>query len=289
MLEENNNQKQSNIYYRKEYISKVYNMSLDTFENFLKKSKLFIANQNHLNHIEIKYSSLKKILFQGQLEPNKYILFSLYKYFIALDKKVEENENDTDLDEKVGVSDKDLEAKNRNENIFDSESIILNNKKDITLSKMKNSENEYFNIILCNNLKINLFCLQFFYGMIFCCGLLKVFYFYDILTEFEDKSLICLNNLNKIFCFALMGLLMVTGYYGYTNVKRKKYNDIFCSNLTLICIISPLIGFAFSRLSSSDNLAKMVNTITNICSSIASFLCVIIWQEFEKNNYLEIK
>ena len=242
-----------------------------------------------MNHIEIKYSSLKKIIFQGQLEPNKYILFSLYKYFKVLNKKVEKNENETDLDEKIKWNDKDLEAKNKNENIFDSESILLNNKRDITLSKTKNSLNECFNIKFCNSIKINLFCLLFFYGIIFCCGLLKVFYLYDILTEIEDKSLICLNNLNKIFSFALMVLLMVTGYYGFMNVKRKIYNDIFCSNLTLICIISPLIGFAFSRLSSTDNLSKMVNTITNICSSIASFLCVIICQEFEKNNYLEIK
>ena len=41
MLEENNNEEQNNIYYRKEYISKVNYMSQDAFENFLK-------NQNYL-------------------------------------------------------------------------------------------------------------------------------------------------------------------------------------------------------------------------------------------------
>ena len=284
MLEGNIQQEQEYSYIKKEFLFK-YTENLNVFGNLLEKSKLYVANQNHSNHIKLKYSSIQKILFQGQLESSNCIIFSFYKYFKVSNVKKGENQKETDSDE----SSIEVNKKNKNKNTFDCESILLNNKREIIISKLNNSESNEFYINCFNNFKVNAFCLKLFYVLIFCCGFFKFFYLYDILTETADKNLLCLNNLNKIFCFALIALLMATGYYGFQNIKMKIYNDIVCSNLTLICVISPLIGFAFSRMSSTDSWQKMINTVTSICSSVSSFLCVVILQEFEKNNYIEIK
>ena len=288
MLEENIQEKKYSLF-KKEFISKSNHIDSDNLDILLsKKSKLLISNQNNLSHIEVKISSIKNILFKGQLESNKYLLFSFFKYYkkdlYDENEKIFVNENRNGKNEDSILLNGNMQNKyleiNSRENIFDSESNLLNNKVNI-ITNFENSKN---NFIIFNNIKINVYYLAYIYLLIFCCGLLKLIYFYDILTEISDRNLLCLNSLNKVFSFILIALLMITGIYGYKKFEINVYDDKICSNLTHLCIISPLISFAFSRISTNDNIPKILNTITNISSSFSSFFCVVILKELEKYN-----
>ena len=296
-------------YYKDEHISNSDSINLNIISNILSsKTSLYITNQNHSKHIEIKPCSINKILSNGQLEPNEYILFCYYKDPLPESrnnnrKKEKENNEETTEDEEEStntIKDDDqsqnmdnlnkeknpiiLDVKNKNENIFDPKLPLLNNKIVNHFSNIENIPKKYINLIIFyNKITISIDYLKCFYLTLFFCGVINFIYFIDIL--FGSKNIFSnFDNLYFISCLPLAACLMITGVYGYNKIKNNIYNDKICIYLSYICLISPIFSFILSIICSDKNLKNNIfmNVIINFICSFFSFLCIFILKEVER-------
>ena len=296
-------------YYKDEHISNSDSINLNIISNILSsKTSLYITNQNHSKHIEIKPCSINKILSNGQLEPNEYILFCYYKDPLPESrnnnrKKEKENNEETTEDEEEStntIKDDDqsqnmdnlnkeknpiiLDVKNKNENIFDPKLPLLNNKIVNHFSNIENIPKKYINLIIFyNKITISIDYLKCFYLTLFFCGVINFIYFIDIL--FGSKNIFSnFDNLYFISCLPLAACLMITGVYGYNKIKNNIYKDKICIYLSYICLISPIFSFILSIICSDKNLKNNIfmNVIINFICSFFSFLCIFILKEVER-------
>ena len=297
-------------YYKDEHISNSDSINVNIVTDILSsKSSLYITNQNHSKHIEIKPLSIQKILSNGQLEPNEYILFCFYKDPLPKSrnnnrkKEKDNNEETTEEDEEESTNtikddeqsqnmenlnkDKNsiiLDVKNKNENIFDPKLPLLNNKIVNHFSNIENIPKKYINLIIFyNKITISIDYLKCFYLTLFFCGIFNLIYFIDILFD-RKKVFSNLDNLYYISCFPLALFLMITGSYGYNKIKNNIYNDKTCIYLSYICFISPIFSFILSRICSDNDLKNNIfmNIIINFICSFLSFLCIFILKEVER-------
>ena len=295
-------------YYKDEHISNSDSINLNIVDNILSsKTSLYITNQDHSKHIEIKPCSIKKIVSNGQLEPNEYILFCYYKDPLPESrnnnrKKEKENNDETEDEEESTNTIKDddqsqnmdnlnkeknpiiLDVKNKNENIFDPKLPLLNNKIVNHFSNIENIPKKYINLIIFyNKITISIDCLKCFYLTLFFCGIINLIYFIDILFD-RKNTFSNFDNLYYISCFPLAACLMITGVYGYNKIKNNIYNDKICINLSYICLISTIFSFILSRICSDNNLKNNIfmNIIINFICSFFSFLCLFILKEVER-------
>ena len=296
--------------YKKKLISISDDINLDIFSK-IQSSKLLIytANKNDSNPLSIKAFSLKKILINGQLKPNEYILFFLYKESLkkskSKNKKKEENiineEVTEDEDENATAIKKDeieqkdqsnnnnkeniyLDIKNKNENIFNPEFPLLQNKITNTYSNIENLPQKYINLIIFyNKITISIDYLKCFYLTLFFCGIFNLINFLILLSK-KNINFLGFNNLYYIFYFLLAFLLMATGIFGYRKINENAYNDKFCFALTQLSFISPIFCFVLSRIPSEDNTKRngIIDIIVNFISSIISFFCIIILKEVKR-------
>lgn len=293
--------------------SKSDSKSLDNFiDILLKKSSLSIKFENNSDNISIKLSSIKRIFSNGHFGINKYINYYFNKKLLSqleinnLIKEKEINDETTEEDEEETTTviikenepsesqkniGKDrqviqIDVKNKNENIFNPELPLLNQKITNTFSNIENMPNKYINlIILCNKITINIDFLKYLYLTLFFCGLLNLKWFliflfgkikiYDLLYHF--------------FLFPMALLLMITGLYGYKKVNKNIYDDKYCLIFTYLSFFAPLLGFSLSKISSEDFIKKklMVNNIINFISSLFSFFCITIIKEIKRVNSFE--
>ena len=295
--------------YKKQLISNSDNINLDTFSKMLSsKLLIFIANQNESNPINIKVFSIKRILLNGKLKPNEFILFYLYKESLkkskSKNKKKEEDINEEiteDEDENAAAIKKDkvenknqisnnnkeninLVIKNKNENIFNPEFPLLQNKITNTYSNIENLPNKYVNLIIFyNKITISIDYLKCFYLTLFLCGIFNLinylFFLYNKNINFCD-----FNILYYILYFLLAFLLMVTGIFGYKKINENVYNNKVCLGLTQLSFISPIFSLVLSRISSENiiNRNVIVDIIINFIISFISFLCIFILKEIKR-------
>ena len=282
-----------------DYISK-----LDNFPNDFSKSTFYITNPNFPKNIELKQSSIKRIFSNGQLNPNKYIQFYFNKKPLTLErrKKEKENNEETTEDEEESTAtikededalssknltlnkdkEKDkqailLELKNRNENIFNPNLPLLQNRIQNTFSNLDTLPQKYINlIILCNKITISLDYLKCLYLTVFFCGLLNLIYFLNILLD-KNTSF---ENLYQMFCFPLALILMMTGSFGYKKAKENIYDNTINMRLTYLSCFFPIGSFGLSKMYMKRNF--MMNIGINFISSFFSFLCIIILKEVER-------
>ena len=284
------------------------------------KSILYIISQNLPKSLEIKSSSIKRILANGQLEPNEYILFSYYSDELSEQKEDSIKMNLKDIKKKFKVKKKkkeektknkeeniqneitpnpqnlsdtkdamNLNVKNKNENIFDPELPLLQNKISNTFSNIENIQKRYISLILCGNKVIlSLDYLKCFYITLFFCGIFNLINFLNIIYK-KNKINSGLDNIYHFFCFPLGFLLIITGIYGYKKINEGIYDDEICINLNNFCFISPICSFALSRVSSEDFIKKnvMMNFFINFISSFLSLFCIIILKEVERERNSE--
>lgn len=302
-------QDKENNYYKNEYISDLDSKDINIITNILSaKSSLYITNQNHSKHIEIKSSSINKILSNGNLESIEYILFCFYKDPLPatrinnrkkekeINEETTEDEEesttiikDDDQSQNIDILNKDkkpiiMDIKNKNENIFDPKLPLLHNKIKNTFSNIENAPIKYINFIfLYNKFTISIDYLKCFYLTIFFCGLIYLIYFLEIIFE-RNRNFSNLDTLFWIFCFSLSILLMITGIYGYIKIKNNIYNDRICIYLSFLCLVSPIISFILSRMTSNHILKTnfMMNIIINFISSLFSFFCIFMIKEIER-------
>lgn len=295
--------------YKKKLISNSDNISLDTFSKmFSLKLLIYMANQNKSNPINIKAFSIKRILLNGQLNPNEFILFYFYKESLkksrSKNKKKEEDINEEiteDEDENAAAIKKDdvenknqtinnnneninLIIKNKNENIFNPEFPLLKNKITNTYSNIENLPNKYINLIIFyNKITISIDYLKCFYLTLFLCGIFNLINYLFFLYN-KNIDFLGFNMLYYIFYFLLAFLLMTTGIFGYKKINENVYNDRICLGLTQLSFISPIFSLALSRISSEDSFHRNVITdiIINFISSFLSFLCIIILKEVKR-------
>ena len=279
--------------------------SEDLSNIFSNKSSLYIKNKNHSRFEELKSSSIKRILTNGQLNPRDYISLSFNKNpFLGRiknirhkkGKEVMENEEESIATMKYeddppspqilnrDKQDMILDAKNKNDVFFSSDIPLLKDRISNTFSNIENLPKKYINlIILCNKITISLDYLKCFYITLFFCGIFNLIYFFDILFD-KNKSSSNYDNFYHIFYFPLSTLLMITGIYGYKKINENVYDDELCIWLTYACFFSPICNFALSRISSEDNVRNniMMNYVVNFISCFFSFFCIIILKEAER-------
>lgn len=305
------------IYYIKEYSSdlETTNNLNDYSQIFEKKSSFYITNQNHSNHIEIKSSSLKKILLKGGLEPNEHILFCFYKDIIPNQnikkekfkkennyknklrspKKFEQIENiipnkNEKEDNILRSSTKEMLIHNdainlnidnadNNSNNSEPDADLINNKSNEKFDVMKND----YLLTICNNqVYITNDKLKCFYLSLFFCGISYILYFMDALFD-KNKSIFHLFN---FFCFPLGVLLIYTSIYGFAKINNKIYYDKLCMILTSSSFISPIISFILSRISSEEIIRNNIfmSCIINLISACFAGLCAYILYELNKDD-----
>jgi hypothetical protein len=301
----------------KEYnFDKIQNISFLNAKN-VKTPRRFLQNQtllyirfpNNKNHIDIKVSSIKRILSNGKLEQTAYISFNLDIDPLSLEKgetkrKEKETNEETTEDEEESISIKDeaniqspkninldkqviiLDVKNKNENIFNSKLPLLKNKISNTFSNIENLPKKYINLIIFyNKFTINIDSLKCLYLTIFFCGLFNLLYFFDL---FFDKNR-SLDYFYYILYFPLAVIFISTGIYGYKKVKENIYDSEICLRLTYLSLISPIFIFILSKICSEISMKRntMLNLIINFISSLFSFFCITILKEVERVNNSE--
>lgn len=301
----------------KEYnFDKIQNISFLNAKN-VKTPRRFLQNQtllyirfpNNKNHIDIKASSIKRILSNGKLEQTAYISLNLDIDPLSLEKgetkrKEKETNEETTEDEEESISIKDetniqspkninsdkqviiLDVKNKNENIFNSKLPLLKNKISNTFSNIENLPKKYINLIIFyNKFTINIDSLKCLYLTIFFCGLFNLLYFFDL---FFDKNR-SLDYFYYILYFPLAVIFISTGIYGYKKVKENIYDNEICLRLTYISLISPIFSFILSKICSEISMKRntMLNLIINFISSLFSFFCITILKEVERVNNSE--
>ena len=301
----------------KEYnFDKIQNISFLNAKN-VKTQRRFLQNQtllyirfpNNKNHIDIKASSIKRILSNRKLEQTAYISFNLDIDPLSLEKgetkrKEKETNEETTEDEEESISIKDeaniqspkninsdkqviiLDVKNKNENIFNSKLPLLKNKISNTFSNIENLPKKYINLIIFyNKFTINIDSLKCLYLTIFFCGLFNLLYFFDL---FFDKNR-SLDYFYYILYFPLAVIFTSTGIYGYKKVKENIYDNEICLRLTYISLISPIFSFILSKICSEISMKRntMLNLIINFISSLFSFFCITILKEVERVNNSE--
>jgi len=301
----------------KEYnFDKIQNISFLNAKN-VKTPRRFLQNQtllyirfpNNKNHIDIKASSIKRILSNGQLEQTAYISFNLDIDPLSLEKgetkrKEKETNEETTEDEEESISIKDeaniqspkninsdkqviiLDVKNKNENIFNSKLPLLKNKISNTFSNIENLPKKYINLIIFyNKFTISIDSLKCLYLTIFFCGLFNLLYFFDL---FFDKNR-SLDYFYYILYFPLAVIFISTGIYGYKKVKENIYYSEICLRLTYLSLISPIFIFILSKICSEISMKRntMLNLIINFISSLFSFFCITILKEVERVNNSE--
>ena len=283
--------------------------SLDTFNEILSNKSLLYAKINS-KKIELNITSIKRIFSNGHLGKNKYILFYYNKEFFSLKriekrKKEKEMNEETTEDEEESISsvkededspspknlnkenkDKNNEAitldiKNKQDNIFNSEIPLLQNKITNTFSNVEDLPKKYINLIIfCNKITISLDFLKYIYLTLFLCGLFNLIYFFKNLFGKNASS----DNLSHIFSLPLAIILMITGIFGYKKISKNIYDDVICLRLTYLSFFTPICSFAFSRIYLEDKTRtnSMMNVIINTISSFCSFFAIIILKEFER-------
>ena len=301
----------------KEYnFDKIQNISFLNEKN-VKTPRRFLQNQtllyirfpNDKNHIDIKASSIKRILSNGKLEQTAYISLNLDIDPLSLEKgetkrKEKETNEETTEDEEESISIKDetniqspkninsdkqviiLDVKNKNENIFNSKLPLLKNKISNTFSNIENLPKKYINLIIFyNKFTISIDSLKCLYLTIFFCGLFNLLYFFDL---FFDKNR-SLDYFYYILYFPLAVIFISTGIYGYKKVKENIYYSEICLRLTYLSLISPIFIFILSKICSEISMKRntMLNLIINFISSLFSFFCITILKEVERVNNSE--
>ena len=301
----------------KEYnFDKIQNISFLNAKN-VKTPRRFLQNQtllyirfpNNKNHIDIKVSSIKRILSNGKLEQTAYISLNLDIDPLSLEKgetkrKEKETNEETTEDEEESISIKDeaniqspkninldkqviiLDVKNKNENIFNSKLPLLKNKISNTFSNIENLPKKYINLIIFyNKFTISIDSLKCLYLTIFFCGLFNLLYFFDL---FFDKNR-SLDYFYYILYFPLAVIFISTGIYGYKKVKENIYDSEICLRLTYLSLISPIFIFILSKICSEISMKRntMLNLIINFISSLFSFFCITILKEVERVNNSE--
>ena len=301
----------------KEYnFDKIQNISFLNAKNvktpnrFLQhQTLLYIRFPNDKNHIDIKASSIKRILSNGKLEQTAYISLNLDIDPLSLEKgetkrKEKETNEETTEDEEESISIKDetniqspkninsdkqviiLDVKNKNENIFNSKLPLLKNKISNTFSNIENLPKKYINLIIFyNKFTISIDSLKCLYLTIFFCGLFNLLYFFDL---FFDKNR-SLDYFYYILYFPLAVIFISTGIYGYKKVKENIYDNEICLRLTYLSLISPIFIFILSKICSEISMKRntMLNLIINFISSLFSFFCITILKEVERVNNSE--
>ena len=261
---------------------------------------MYITNPNFVKHIKIKSKSIKRILSNGELEPNEYIFFYFYREEDKNNNKIESIKNNKmkikiNLKESNNIKKENketniaLNVKNKNENIFDPELPLLSNKISNTFSNVEHFPKKYINLILCGNkIIISLDYLKCFYLTIFICGLFNLISFVNNLF-IKNGANYKYDNLYDIFSCPLALVLMVTGIYGFKKVNSNIYDDEICINLTNISFILPICSFALSKLASRRYVAKSItmNIVINLISSIFALFCIIILKEAEREKNSE--
>jgi hypothetical protein len=258
---------------------------------------MYITNQNFVKNIKIKPKSIKRIIANGELDPNEYIFFYFYREEDKNNNIMESTKNNKikikiNLKKESNIinkENKETSVKNKNDNIFDPELPLLSSKISNTFSNVENFPKKYINLILCGNkIIISLDYLKCFYLTIFICGLFNLISFVNNLF-IKNGANYKYDNLYDIFSCPLALVLMVTGIYGFKKVNSNIYDDEICINLTNISFILPICSFALSKLASRRYVAKSItmNIVINLISSIFALFCIIILKEAEREKNSE--
>ncbi len=306
------------IYYIKEDTSDCESSAIHIYSKILSnKSSFYITNEDHSSHLEIKPSSLKKILLKGQNDPIEYILFSFYKDILISqinnnkdnshnneneehkekdiklnnhknklrsDKKKKQKENESiiiNIPSTETINDDKEDHKINNENNYDIEIDLFNNKSNENLMKSDESQDNIL-CLLNNRIRITNDNLKCFYLSLFFCGMIYIINFLDALIN-KNQTIKCLFN---IFSFPLSILLMYTGIYGYFKINKKIYDDKRCINLTYASFFTPFLSFIFSRISSDENVRKniVMSIFINLITICFSGICGYILRELNNIN-----
>ncbi len=316
-----------NDYYIKEYSSDSDDINIDIYHQILsKKSIFYVTNFNHSDHIEIKPSSLKNIFLKGQLEAKEQILFSFYQGLIPSKNnkddinnkkdsyknklrgakkkpKIENNIDNENEDITLDVSSPDNFIRNydsqdsnimclnidneKNENNLDPERDLLNGKSNDMFKKKEKLKTNNLISFYNNKIKVTNDNLKCFYLSLVLCGLIYIIYFFDALID-EKKNITCLYN---TFCFPMAIILIVTGIYGYYKVDEKIYDDKICIYLTYSSLISTILSFIFSRLSSEETVRNniIMSVLFNLITACLSGICLYIITSLQGKDQKEQK
>lgn len=114
-------------------------------------------------------------------------------------------------------------------------------------------------------------CDKWIHLLLVVCGLFNIIYFLFVLFFSDIKMSLCV-----IFCLFLGGVLVFTGYFGYTNIKAKNYSNFLLFILTIVCIVSSILSLILFRLDGQEKLNGNIfpSIVLNIASIIIGCLCI---------------
>ena len=306
-LQEQQSLAQKNLILKNNKSTKISNFN----KIFSKRSKPCIIISKTSNKISLDISSMVRIFSLNQLNYNEYVNFLYDKEklniksenhsliecaivsknkneFKKMDEETEYISNKNTIKEDVYLKEQknknafDTSELKKNENIFDPDFPLLNNKIINTFSNIDNFPQKYLSLIICGNKAIiSLDYLKCIYPTISCCGIFNLLYFINILFTINTE----LNLSFHYFIYIPLAFLLIfTGVYGYKKVKKNIYDNEFCITLTNICAISPIFSFALSWIYKQE-IAKsqlISNFLINFLSCSSSFCCIIILKEAER-------
>ena len=184
-------------------------------------------------------------------------------------------------DEKENDSHNNIYSNNyttKNENPFNSELELLNNKSNENIIKTDNLQSKYLLLLYNDKIKITKKNIKCFYLSLILCGLIYGIIFLDALID-KNKNIKCLFYFS---CFPLSALLIITGLYGYFKINNNIYDDKICIIFTYSCIISPILNLIFALISSEENVRKnIMNIIINLITMIFAGTCAYILKELK--------
>ena len=302
------------INHSKEYQNiKINNLlNSDLYEKVIKARTSFniIISKNSVS-VNLDITSLKRIFSLNQLKYKEYITLNYDKddlnisleikslnksITLSNNKKTEKdlNEETTEDGDEITVKEDDklqvknnkkefsLPIKKRDDNVFDPNFPLLNNKIHNIFSNIDKFPKKYISLIICGNKAIiNLDYLKCIYPTILGCGILNLLYLINIISKIYK-------NLNMIFHYfiyiPLSMLLIITGIYGYKKVKKNIYNDEFCMILTNLSSIAPIFSFALSLIYKDKFKSRHIflNFLINFLSCFFAFSCIIMLKEVER-------
>ena len=284
-------------YYIKEFSSNSDLENLNIYSQILSnKNYFYITNENHSNHIKISSLSLKKILTNGQLEPNEHILFSFYKDIIPsiIINNTEKQKNNINIKEKSyktklrGAKKNKKKEKEKEKDIEekkDSEDIALDVSSPDQLISKDEKENDMDNIYLKNgnNLEpeLDLLNAKTNEGYLKTENQSKKY----LVSIYNDKIKITHDNL-KCFYLSLFFCGLIYAIYILDVLIDKEKTilclyHIICLPLSFILIYTGLYGYNKINKKIYDDKICLILTYSSLILPILCFIFSRI--SYEKN------
>ena len=285
-------------YFQKDLPTNIHNSSpeFDIYNRIISKYSDFSIFSNSFKTIILNKKSLQKICMLSSTDPIEQILFTLYKTISPIKDKDEYKY----LSSLLNKSQKKQKIKNplsdnkNNYNISIKEEKIIEEEYNENESDNDNKKESYHKIDITNQVHFenliksdkieknpktlsDVLC-KWFYLTLALCGFFDFIHFIYCLFNLEIK--ICFY---IYFLFVVIITLLYTGFYGFRQVNKKKFNDRKLIFLTFLSIFFSLLSFFLARISDQEKIKEKVfyTDYVNLMAIILGVICYLLLEKLK--------